>query len=62
MAVLRQVAREPDADDVSHLLVGNHLAAQRQDIRTIVFATVFGRSFVVAHRSADPRDLVSDHA
>ena len=62
MAILRQVARQPDADNISHLLVRNHLSTERQDIRTVVFATVPSGSFVVAHGRADAGNFIGHHA
>src|SRR5436190_15071776 len=62
MPLFGQFGRQPDADDVAHLLFRDHLAAERQHIRAIMFAAVSCRAFVVTHRRSNTRDFVGDHA
>ena len=62
MPLFGQFGRQPDADDVAHLLFRDHLAAERQHIRAIMFAAVSCRGFVVTHRRSNTSDFVGDHA
>src|SRR5207249_4143247 len=60
MPFFGQFRREPDADDLAHLLIRDHLAAERQHIRAIMFAAVSGRAFVVTHRRSNTRTVDHD--
>src|SRR5437870_13839536 len=62
MTLFGELTCEPRADDLTHAIVRNHLAAQRQHISAVVLATDSRRRFVVAHRRANTRDFVGYHA
>src|ERR1043166_560921 len=42
MAVFCQIGREPGADDLAHLIVGDGLTAKRQNVGAVVFARIAG--------------------
>src|SRR5207244_71145 len=62
MTLFGELTCEPRADDLTHAIVRNHLAAQRQHVCPVVLATVARRRFVVAHSRANTWNFVGYHA